>query len=161
MSFSRHGRSIVRWVLESKAGNRLNSAPRLIGMMSLQPAIPWQVALPQSPPPLHRPGSECATVVLPAEGFAANGKQCLIRLSHPKGPPQLDAHRSASVASFGIVGLHQRTQLAPRNYLFHLFQKCRTPHLLALALKPSRHRQCPLSHCPQSPSTQCTQRHSR
>jgi hypothetical protein len=41
----------------------------------------------QSPPPLHRPASACVTVVLPVEEFAANGEQCLIRLSQPRGPP--------------------------------------------------------------------------
>lgn len=34
-----------------------NSAPDLIVLMSLQPAISWQVALLQCPPPLHRPDS--------------------------------------------------------------------------------------------------------
>jgi hypothetical protein len=31
-----------------------NSAPTLIVLMSLQPAIPWRVALLHYPPPLHR-----------------------------------------------------------------------------------------------------------
>jgi len=31
--------------------------------------------------------SECCTVVLPVEQFAAKGKQCLIRLTQPRGPP--------------------------------------------------------------------------
>ena len=35
--------------------------------MSLHPAIPWRVALPQSPPPLPRPTSGCCNVVLPAD----------------------------------------------------------------------------------------------
>ena len=56
--------------------------------MSLQPAIPWQVALPQSQPPLHRPGSECAKVVLPVENFAANGEHGLNCLCQPRGQPQ-------------------------------------------------------------------------
>src|ERR1017187_7176511 len=56
--------------------------------MSLQPAIPWQVALPQSLPPLHRPGSECAKVVLPVENFAANGEHGLNCLCQPRGQPQ-------------------------------------------------------------------------
>jgi len=30
------------------------TAPSLIGTMSFQLAIPWRVALPQSPPPLHQ-----------------------------------------------------------------------------------------------------------
>jgi len=53
-----------------------------------QPVIPWRVALPQSPPPLHRPASECDKVVLPVEIFAANGKHGLNCLSQPRGQPQ-------------------------------------------------------------------------
>ena len=49
----------------------------LPGMMSLQPAIPWWVDLPQSPPPLHRPDSECVTVVLPVEIFAQTADSTL------------------------------------------------------------------------------------
>jgi hypothetical protein len=33
------------------------SAPSLIVLMSLQPAIPWRVALLHCPPPLYRPAS--------------------------------------------------------------------------------------------------------
>src|SRR5208282_3931659 len=82
------GKSIVRCQMQSRE-RRWLPLPALIGLMSLQPAIPWQVGLHQSPPPLHRPGSECVTVVVPVENFAANGQQCLIRLSQPRGPPQL------------------------------------------------------------------------
>src|SRR5208282_1854437 len=81
------GKSIVRCQMQSRE-RRWLPLPALIGLMSLQPAIPWQVGLHQSPPPLHRPGSECVTVVVPVENFAANGQQCLIRLSQPRGPPQ-------------------------------------------------------------------------
>src|SRR5580700_5899656 len=66
--------------------------------MSLQPAIPWRVGLHQSPPPLHRPGSECITVDLPVDSFAASGQQCLIRLSQPRGPPQFVVSGIAPVA---------------------------------------------------------------
>jgi hypothetical protein len=31
--------------------------PPLIVWMSFRPAIPWRVALPQGPPPLHQPGT--------------------------------------------------------------------------------------------------------
>src|SRR5208282_3427656 len=81
------GKSIVRCQMQSRE-RRWLPLPALIGLLSLQPAIPWQVGLHQSPPPLHRPGSECVTVVVPVENFAANGQQCLIRLSQPRGPPQ-------------------------------------------------------------------------
>src|SRR5580704_19238876 len=62
--------------------------PAIIGIDEFQPAIPWQVVLPQSSPPLHRPHSECDKVFLPVENFAANGEQSLICLSHPRGQPQ-------------------------------------------------------------------------
>jgi len=46
------GKSIAR----CKSGSGLHTtAPGLIGTMSFQLAIPWRVALPQSPPPLHQP----------------------------------------------------------------------------------------------------------
>jgi transposase InsO family protein len=86
--FSRHGRSIVRWGLAKQPGEPDGLGSPAHRHDESQPAIPWQVALPQSPPPLHRPGSECVTVILPVERFTANGEQCLIRLSHPMGPPQ-------------------------------------------------------------------------
>jgi hypothetical protein len=61
------------------------TVPRSSPWMSPQPAIPWQVALPQSLPPLHRPRSECDKVILPVENFVANGEQTLNYLSHPRG----------------------------------------------------------------------------
>ena len=62
--------------------------PALIGTDESQPVIPRQVALPQSPPPLHRMRLECSTVVLPVEHFAANGNVGLNYLSQPRGQPQ-------------------------------------------------------------------------
>ena len=52
MSFFRHG-EIYRWDRETSRYR----PPRPILSMSLQPAIPWRVALQQSPTPLHRPRS--------------------------------------------------------------------------------------------------------
>lgn len=51
------GKSIVRWSQEKQLGAkpRDNSAPGPIVTMSLQLAIPRQVALPQSLLPLHQP----------------------------------------------------------------------------------------------------------
>ena len=55
MSFFRHG-EIYRSDVGSKAnGNRPKPAPPTIVSMSLRLAIPWRVALQQSPPPLHQP----------------------------------------------------------------------------------------------------------
>src|SRR5271168_4576511 len=88
MSFQGMGKSIHPMCAKSRERLGLPHSRRSSVRMSLQPAIPWQVALPQSPPPLHRPGSDCATVVLPVENFAANGEQSLNRLSQPRGQPQ-------------------------------------------------------------------------
>jgi len=52
----------------------------------------------------------------------------------------LDAQWTAPIASFGVVRFHQQTQRTPWNDLLHLFQKCRTPGLLAVPLKSSCHR---------------------
>jgi hypothetical protein len=52
----------------SRAHSRRSSAS-----MSLQPVIPWRVALQQGPPPLHRPASECDKVVLPVNRYRDNG----------------------------------------------------------------------------------------
>jgi len=44
---------------------RLHDRPSLIVSMSFQLAIPWRVALQQSPPPLHQPAG-----ILQEEAFA-------------------------------------------------------------------------------------------
>src|SRR5207249_4470922 len=46
----------------------------------------------------------------------------------------------------GIMRRHQRTQLAPRHHLLHLFQKYRSPRLPRVLLKAGHHRQSPLFH---------------
>ena len=69
--------------------------------MSLQSVIPWQVALPQGLPPLHRPGSECAKVVLPVENFAANSQHGLNCLCQPRGQPQAAFNRLKARAPKG------------------------------------------------------------
>lgn len=81
------GKSIYP-MLNAKAGSRLGPHSRRSSVrMSLQPAIPWWVALPQSPPPLHRPESGCDRVILPVEKSAANGKHGLNCLCQPRGQP--------------------------------------------------------------------------
>src|SRR5579859_3395449 len=52
--------------------------------------------------------------------------------------------RPSSVARLGIVRLDQRTQLRPRHYLLHLFQKGRPPRFLRIPFESRHHRQCPL-----------------
>jgi hypothetical protein len=69
MSFLRHVgiyRSDGFWVAGSEW---LPSLPALIGLDEFQPAIPWQVALQQSLPPLRRPGTilnkqTCRTMII-------------------------------------------------------------------------------------------------
>ena len=55
MSFSRHG-EIYRPMRSSVPvpGRPSSDRPGLIGAMSFRLVIPWWVALPQSPPPLHQ-----------------------------------------------------------------------------------------------------------
>jgi hypothetical protein len=56
-----------------KAGSGSRAHPRRSSVsMSLQPAIPWRVALQQCPPPLHRPASECDKVVLSVNRYRDN-----------------------------------------------------------------------------------------
>jgi hypothetical protein len=100
VSFLRHGESIDP-MLKSKAGSGIcPPLPALIGVDEFQPVIPWRVDLHQSPPSLHRPGSECATVILPVEVFAANGEQSLNRLSQPRGQPHFDHHSLYKTAQY-------------------------------------------------------------
>ena len=74
MSFPRHEEIYRPMPTATGWGALFVATPALIGTMSFQLAIPWRVALPQSPPPLHQPASECDKVVLPVEIFAANGE---------------------------------------------------------------------------------------
>ena len=62
-----------------------NSTPRPIVSMSFQLAIPWRVALPQSPPPLHQPGTILQQTTVAGHQKPANGQLCLNYLSHPRG----------------------------------------------------------------------------
>jgi hypothetical protein len=54
MSFLRH-EEIYRPIKFSTGAARARTARGLIGSMSFRLAIPWWVALPQGPPPLHQP----------------------------------------------------------------------------------------------------------
>ena len=47
----------------------MRPAPPLIVWMSFRLAIPWRVALPQSPPPLHQPGISMRYSRLVGRGF--------------------------------------------------------------------------------------------
>ena len=69
---------------------RRGSASRLIVSMSFQLAIPWRVALPQSPPPLHQPGAIMHERTAAGHQKPANGQLCLNYLSHPRGQAHFD-----------------------------------------------------------------------
>ena len=70
---------------ETRDAELLNSTPRPIVSMSFQLAIPWRVALPQSPPPLHQPGAIMHERTAAGHQKPANGQLCLNYLSHPRG----------------------------------------------------------------------------
>jgi len=57
MSFLRHRRSIVRWEFTAGAEQLSAPLPPSHRLDESQPVIPRQVALQQSPPPLHQPVS--------------------------------------------------------------------------------------------------------
>ena len=107
MSFSRHRKSIHPMCGRKPGAGSVAHSRRSSVRMSLRPAIPWRVGLHQSPPPLHRPGSECVTVVLPVENFAANGKQGLNRLCQPRGQPQSNVFKPlAQIRPGTLVPIH-------------------------------------------------------
>jgi len=68
-------------------GSRIAPAPQLIRSMSHQPVIPWRVALPQSPTPLHRPKPESTRTGLSAKPKTANGNCAKQKLSQLRGSP--------------------------------------------------------------------------
>ena len=85
MSFLRHEeiyRSDVAqgWEATISAASQHSSAA-----MSFQPAIPWRVALQQSPPPLRRPPTILRTGNRRAKNFSPNGNYPLNSVSHDKG----------------------------------------------------------------------------
>src|SRR5580692_1581380 len=81
-------------------GSRFNPAPPLIRSMSLQLAIPRQVGLHQSPPPLHQPGLSLKQLSPNDNRNPANSKLSNIGLSHSRGAPQnLSSAFSTEVAA--------------------------------------------------------------
>lgn len=85
MSFLRHGESIdpmnVLFHWEQASG----PLPVLIGLDEFQPAIPWQVALQQSLPPLRRPRTILQNKTSPYNDLSANGNNPLNSVSQHKG----------------------------------------------------------------------------
>ena len=86
-------------VEQMRDAKRCSSTPRPIVSMSFQLAIPWRVALPQSPPLLHQPGASMNERAAAGQQKPANGQLCLNYLSHPRGQVQLRG--SSFYARFG------------------------------------------------------------
>jgi hypothetical protein len=88
MSFLRHGESIDPMNVYATGSKQSGSLPVLIGLDEFQPAIPWQVALQQSLPPLRRPRTILQNKTSPYNGLSANGNNPLNSVSHHKGSLQ-------------------------------------------------------------------------
>src|ERR1039458_6547788 len=71
--FQGMGKSIDPMLTEKAGSGSRAHSRRSSASMSLQPVIPWRVALQQGPPLLHRPASECDKVVLPVNRYGDNG----------------------------------------------------------------------------------------
>jgi hypothetical protein len=87
MSFCRHEEIYRSDVGLGEAGNSngCRRSPHSSAAMSFQSAIPRQVALQQSLPPLHRLGNDSQQPMLPYNDFAASGNSPLNSVSQPKG----------------------------------------------------------------------------
>lgn len=94
-----------------------------------QPTIPRRVGLHRSPLPLHRLRSECSTVVLPVEQFAANGNSvlfgCLSRGVHPTNG-RLITHPTSCQEGLGVR--------LPRTGVWSIC-KCATSHRKVAPIK--------------------------
>jgi hypothetical protein len=88
MSFLRHGESIAPMTFIPTGSKQAGSLPVLIGRDEFQPAIPWQVALQQSLPPLRRPRTILQNETSPYNDLSANGDIPLNSVSHLKGALQ-------------------------------------------------------------------------
>ena len=92
MSFFRHEEIYRPMDSKNVPGRTCTTAPGLIGTMSFRLAIPRQVALPQSLPPLHQPRRILQELVQEYNRIAANGKPSLNSVSHSRGQPQNMMH---------------------------------------------------------------------
>ena len=77
-------------------GSRIAPTPRPILSMSLQPAIPWRVALQQSPPPLRRLSTTLKEQLRREKTITLNSNCAIGRLSHSRGSP----HQCAGAVLF-------------------------------------------------------------
>src|SRR5262245_44073837 len=74
-----------------------------------EPAIPWQVALQQSLPPLRRPRPILQNPIPPYNDFPANGDNPLNSVSQPKGSLHwiLLCHLGPHPPGFPLLRYHQ------------------------------------------------------
>ena len=82
MSFQGMSRSIDPMGQRTRRDTAWKPHPAPIVSISLQPGIPWRVALPQSPPPLPRPWTSMQQSAGKANLFPANGNLSPICWSH-------------------------------------------------------------------------------
>ena len=88
MSFLRHGGIYRSDDACSTGSKRSGSLPVLIGLDEFRPAIPRQVALQQSLPPLRRPRTILQNKTSPYNDLSANGNNPLNSVSQHKGSLQ-------------------------------------------------------------------------
>jgi hypothetical protein len=70
--------------------------PPLIAVDESPAGYSWQVALQQSPLPLHQPELYCQSFTAPDNASAANGEMSLNWLSQPRGPVQSQRNEKLS-----------------------------------------------------------------
>ena len=85
MSFLRHGESIDPMNVLFHWEQASASLPVLIGLDEFQPAIPWQVTLQQSLPPLRGPCTILQNTTSPYNDLSTNGNNPLNSVSQHKG----------------------------------------------------------------------------
>ena len=87
MSFLRHGEIYPCDGAGSCDGGAISRPrPRSSPWMSSPAGYSWQVALQQSPRPLHQPALYCQLSTAPDNASAANGELSLNGLSQSRGP---------------------------------------------------------------------------
>ena len=96
--------------------------PAPIVSISLQPGIPWRVALPQSPPPLPRPWTSMQQSAGKANLFPANGNLSPICWSHQTTALQIvpaveDRLKAAVLYSGGLASGKARPEVDQINFV--------------------------------------------
>ena len=107
MSFLRHGESFDPMNVLFHWEQAFGSLPVLFGLDEFQPAIPWQVALQQSLPPLRRPRTILQNKTSPYNDLSANGNtpltSCLSTRVHSMQIPRCYAPRNDKGVEEGMT----------------------------------------------------------